>query len=172
MFAKSVSEPEEDGSELNEGEEGGREFFVASGDAAVAFDRSEKVFDAVPPAIEPGAEGAFATATAAAGDGAGAARYSHAGAQAVGVEALVCDQGAAAQKADMRLDRVNVAVLPAVQTQRDRPAVTIDQGGQLGVKPAFGPAHGLRRLTSLRVRSVLMQLDVRGVCKTGSAAGE
>ena len=157
---------------MNEGEEGGREFFVASGDAAVAFEGGEEAFDAVPAAIEPGAEGAFATATASSRDGAGAARYRYAGAQAVGVEALVCDQGAAAQKADMRLDRVNVAVLPAVQTQRDRPAVTIDQGGQLGVKPAFGPAHGLRRLTSRRVGSVLMQLDVRGVCKTGGAAGK
>ncbi len=52
MFAKSAFEPIQDGRELDEGEEDGSEFIVASAEAAMALDPAEEVFDTMTAAIK------------------------------------------------------------------------------------------------------------------------
>ena len=49
------------------------------------------------------------------------------------------------------------------EAERDCSSVAIHQRGELGVEPALGPAHRLRALSARRIRSVLMQLDVRAI---------
>lgn len=58
MFAKSAFEPIQDGGELDEGEEDGSEFIVASAEAAMALDAAEEVFDPMTAAVKQAGEGA------------------------------------------------------------------------------------------------------------------
>lgn len=64
MFASLVIEPIEDSGELNEAQKRSREFIVAGGDAAMALDSAEEVFDAMAATVVAAVEGVAPSAPA------------------------------------------------------------------------------------------------------------
>lgn len=139
MFSNPMNEPIDHRSEMDEGEKGGREFFVAGGDAAHGFDAAKEVFDvmtvAIVSAVEAGGQPATAFRRNANSECTGRATVS--AAEVVGVKALVRHGKGA--------------------------TVPIHDGRQLGVQPALGPSHRLGRLATRGVGPMLMQFDLRAV---------
>ena len=160
MFAKSEFEPIEDSGELNKGEKGDGEFFVARAQTAIAFDSTKEVFDAMTTMVKPAAKGTTSCAVLATRNAGVATNSLYAFAHRVGVEPFVTDQGAAAQPTKMRLDRLNLAALPRQQTQRDSSAIAVSQSGQLRIETALGQPDALGLLSTGRIGTVLVEFDV------------
>jgi len=174
VFAKSMSEPIEDCGEVNEAEEGFGEFVVAGGDAALDFDPPEEVFDLMAAAIVTAMKAGRLESAPLGWDAAAAALAAEAGAKDIGIEAFVSDDPAAPRASQHGLDGMLVMLLPRSETQRHRPATSIDDCGQFGVQPTFGAAHRLGRLPAAGIGAMLMELDMRAIqvpqlplCATG-----
>ena len=158
-----MSEPIDDGRELDEAEEGAGELVVASADAALGFDAAEEVLNVmtafVVAAVEPGRMPAAAfwrdTATGALGV--------QTGAKDVGVKALVGHDPAVAHAGQHREHGMLVVLLARGETDRQGASSRINDRRELGVQAAFGPAHRLRGLTAPGIGSVLVQFDVGAV---------
>jgi len=158
-----MNEPIEDSGELNEGEEGGGEFFVAGADASVAFNPAEEIFDLMPVAIVAAVERDGVTARAFWRDAGAGALTPQFGAQGIGVEALVADGSATAQAAEQWIDGVQIMPLALGQTERNGTSATLHNRGELGVDATLGATDRLGRLAAARVRSILMQFDVGAI---------
>jgi len=163
VFEKSVSEPIKDRGEANEAKEGLGQFVVAGGDAAVDFDSAEKVFDLMAaPIVTPVEAGRLAT-TAPGWNAATGALGAEAGAEDISIEAFVSDDPTAASTGQHRFDCVLVVLRSGSDTERHGPAARVDEGRELGVQSALGPAHRLRRLPASGIGAMLMELDVRAI---------
>ena len=165
MFAKSVLEPIEDGGEQNERAERGRELVIASGDAAMAFDTTKEVFDAVTPAIKASDKGTLSTAFFSAWDAGATTDTGDLLTQPVRIEAFVSNQRATSQKDDLRFDGTDIVAWTNVKTQRDGSTETVNKRGELGVETSFGSPNRLSFRTSRGIGAVLVHFDVSGISK-------
>ena len=167
MFAKSVFEPIEDGSELNEGKESGGEFIITSIDATMTFDSAEEVFNAMAPAVEASKEGAGAATALSSGDAGRTPDLGDVFTQAIGIEAFVGHQGATAQEADVLVHRSHIVARSLMQAQADSVTVTVHHGGKLGVESTLGLADRLIQPIARRIGPVLVNFDICRVDITG-----
>ncbi len=158
-----MSEPIQDGREVNEAEEGFCQFVVTGGDAAVDFDPAEEVFDLMAAPVVTAMEAGRLPATALGWDTAPGALGVEAGPEDIGIEALVRHDPATPRTGQHRADRVLVVLWPGSETERHRPAARVDEGREFGVQSALGTAHRLGRLTARRIGAMLMELDVRAI---------
>ena len=162
MFSKWSCEPVQDRSQAHEVEKMEVGFVIACADATKAFDPLKEVFDAM---ASPVVTGVMRRRTAAAC----ARRNAHAPAQRadvfaklVAVIALVRHHAFAFGK-HLVFRRHDVGSLAGRERELHRAPPRIDTRGELGVEPAPGATDGLILLAALRVGSVLMHLDVRGI---------
>ena len=146
MFAKSVFEPIKDGGELNEGEEGGGEFFVTGADPTVPFDPAKIIFYAMPAPIEATIKGARTAAFLTARNEALSSDIRDSRTNTVGIKTLVCHQSATAQKAEMLFDRFHIIACARMQAQRDGSSVRIHEHRELGIEPPLGSSDSLALL--------------------------
>lgn len=75
------------------------------------------------------------------------------------VISLVCDDTLSYRRPDL-LRCLHIGAVAGSQCELQRPALGIDQSGELGVEPTFGAADGMSALSARRIRSILMDLDV------------
>src|SRR5258708_36698650 len=88
-----MSEPNQQSSELNEGEKGVREVIVTSGDAAKAFDAAEEIFDAMAATVVAAMERRWLASTTARGDAQARPLPTQEGAKGVRIEAFFARPG-------------------------------------------------------------------------------
>src|SRR5258708_28212780 len=86
-----MSEPNQQSSELNEGEKGVREVIVTSGDAAKAFDAAEEIFDAMAATVVAAMERRWLASPTARGDAQARPLATQEGAKDVRIETFVAD---------------------------------------------------------------------------------
>ncbi len=170
-----MSEPIQDGGELDEGEKSAREFVVASGDAAEAFDPAKEVFDVVSAAVVAVMEADGSATIAARRDTNSGALLPKVCTEAVGIECLVADRTLVPQSRNDRGDCLEVMLLAGRKAQSHRPAMPFDHGGEFCVKPSLGSPDRMPCLSARRVRPVLMQFDMGTIKMTqlsGRLSGE
>lgn len=157
-----MSEPIEDGGELNEAEKSKGDFVIAGGNAAEAFDATEEVFDVVASAVV--ALMKRSTLAAAPTRGNAGARFFavEEGPKSGCIESPVC-YALAPQGRHDRQDCLEVMSLSWRQAQSDCSAIGINDGCKLGVDASLGPADLMLRLSTLGIGSVLVDFDVRAV---------
>jgi hypothetical protein len=163
VYSNPVSEPIQGGRELDESEEGGGEFFIASGNAAEFFDAAKEIFDVmamfVVTAMEAGrTPPAFSGWNTAAG-----VLGVQIGAKCIGVETLVGHGTVVPQAAAERGNGVQVRLRARCESDRDRAAMLVDHRREFGVQSTFSSPDSLRELTTPGIGSVLMQFDMRTV---------
>jgi hypothetical protein len=163
VFSNPVSEPIQNGSELNEGEIGGCELVIAGRDSAEAFDAAKEVFYSVAApvvaAVEPVAPGSPAFGSDA-GPNVGNPKRR---VERVRIEAAISDRVLVPKDWHQWKDRLEVVLLTRSQAEPDRSTHRVDHGGKLRVDPTFRAANGLERLPTRRIGSVLVKLDVRAI---------
>ncbi len=160
MFSNLVSEPIEDGGQIDKSEKGGGEFFLTGGNTPVNFDATEEVFDLVAAAVVAAMKAGGVTASACGWNATAGFLAVQPLPENIGIEALVGDDPAPARTGQHRSDRMLVVLRPGRETEGHRPPVLINQRGELGVESAFGSSHRLGALAAGGIGSVLMQLDV------------
>ncbi len=156
-------EPIQHGGKENEAEKGDGDFLVASGNAAMAFNASEEVFNRVTVAVKhmvvvvgrAPARSWRNTGERAAGR--------QVAAKAVGIEAAVGQDPASAQVLLQPSVGVQVVLRAARQTESNGPANSDYDGGQLRIESTLGLTLGLAGLTSCGIGAVAMHFDVRTV---------
>ena len=158
-----MGEPIQCGGELDEGQESGRELVVAGGNASEFLNAAKEIFDVVAMPVVAAMEPGRMTATVSGRNTAAGMLRAQAGAETIGVESLVGHDPVMAQAPPQRGHGAQVVLRAGGQGDRDRPAMLVRDGGELGVQSAFGPPDGLRQLAARRIGPVLMQLDVRTV---------
>jgi len=166
-----MSEPVKDRGELNETQEGRSEFIVAGADAAGAFDAAEEVFYLMAVPVVASVKGNPPTAVTFGRNADSGALAPQPGPERVGIEALVGHRLVPAQTPEQRCDGVEIVALAGGEAECHGTAATFDDGCQLGVDPSFGPTNRLPGLAAPRIRSGLMEFDVRTIEVTQSALG-
>ena len=81
----------------------------------------------------------------------------------VGVEAFVCNSATVAQAGQERLDCIKIVTLALGQAERDGSPTSLNDRGKLGIDSTLSATDRLGSLTAARVRTVLMQFDVRAI---------
>lgn len=128
-------------------EEVGREFIVASGDAAEVFQPTEHALDGIPPAIEHTAERRLEAPVGLRWDVRGGTSPVHGLAHCIGVVATIRDQQRVwRQQRQQGEGGTAVGGLAAGQSERARPAMFVAQRVELGGAPAPADADRLRPL--------------------------
>jgi hypothetical protein len=162
VFAKSMNEPINDCRELNEGEKRDGEFLVSGAEAPVALESAEEVFDFMAHPVVAAVKGHWPTARAL-------PRYTdprtlsaQARPKRVGIETFVGDSASVAQAGQERLDRVKIVTLAFGQSERYGSPTSLNRG-KLRIDSTFSATNRLGRLAAARVRTVLMQFDVRAI---------
>jgi hypothetical protein len=158
-----MSEPIQDGRELNECEVGGCELVIAGRDSTEAFDAAEEVFHSVAApivaAMEPVAPGS-PPLWSDAGPNMGNAKRR---VECVRIEAAIGDRMLVSQERQQREDRLEVVLLTRGEAEPNWATQRVDHGGKLRVDASFRPANSLERLPTRRVGSVLVKLDMRAI---------
>jgi hypothetical protein len=160
VYSNLVKDPIDCHSEVYEPEEGFGQLFIAGADPAVAFDAAEEVFDRMTVSIK--------CPTEAVGDTTGTSRWNaHERARAgeilaehIGVESSIPDDPEAVESWQERCAGVQIMLGSGRKVETDCASHTVDHCGELRVEPAFGPPDRLRGLSSGRIRTVLVDLDV------------
>lgn len=83
----------------------------------------------------------------------------------IGVISLSCDDTLSYRRPDL-LRRLHVGAVAGRQCELQRPALSIDQSGELGVEPNLSAADGMSSLPARRIRGVPMDLDMGCVERT------
>jgi hypothetical protein len=81
----------------------------------------------------------------------------------VGIETLIGDCAAVAQTFQERFDSVKIVTLAFGQAERDGPPTSLDDRGKLRIDSTFSATDCLGSLTTARIRTVLIQFDVRAI---------
>jgi hypothetical protein len=163
VFAKSINEPINDCRELNESKKRDGEFLVSGAEAWVAFETAEEVFDLLAPPVVAAVKSHWPTARALRGDTDPRSLSAQARPKRVGIETLIGDSAAAAQAWQERLDRVKIVTLALCQAERHGSSTSLNDRGKLRIDSSFGADDRLGSLAAARVRTVLMQFDVRAI---------
>ncbi len=158
-----MSEPIEDGGELDEGEVSKGEFLIASADAAVALEAAKEVFDMVTPTVVAAMKSRGPAARAFWRNTHACALPAKSGAERIRIERFVGHGAAAAQTGQERLDCIQIVALASGQSKRHGAPVTFHNRRQFGVNAALGASDCLRGLPAARIGAGLMQLDMRAV---------
>ena len=158
-----MSEPIQGGSEQHEGEESDGELFVAGGDAPELLNAPKEVFDVVAMPVVTAMEAGWMPAALSGRNAAPGVLCAQIGTESIGVEALVGHDPVTAQTPPQWSHGEQVVLRAGGQGDRNRPAMLVRDGGELGVQSAFGPTDGLRQLAARGIGPVLMQLDVRAI---------
>ena len=166
-----MSEPIQDGGEQHEGEESGGELFVAGGDAPKLLQAAKEVFDVMAMPVVTAMEAGGMPAALSGRNAAPGVLRAQLGAESISVEALVGHDPVAAQTPPQWSHGKQVVLRAGGQGDRNRPAMLVRDGGELGVQSAFGPPDRLRQLAARGIGPVLMQLDVRAVQMPQPALG-
>lgn len=156
-------EPIEDGRKENEAKKGGGELLVASGDAAMAFDAREEVFNRMTVAVKPPIIVVGRVSARSWRNAYERAAGRQVAAKTGGIEAAVGQDPAAAQVLLQRCAGKQVMLRTSRQAESNGPANSVHDGGQLRGKSSLGLALGLIGLTSHRIGTVAMHFDVRTV---------
>src|SRR4029434_5759152 len=96
-----LANPMEDGCNGDKCEEGGSELIVASGNASMAFESAEEVFDPMPASVETSMERTFLPALGRCRQAREDAQLIELDPQGVGVVALVAEHGRTASRIDL-----------------------------------------------------------------------
>jgi len=139
------------------------ELFITSGDATVAFDPGEEVFDRVALPVESAAELAGPAPARPGWDAGPHTLIVQPLAKVVCVESAVGEQPAVAQARQERGAGEQVVLRAGPHRQLHGPAQRVDCGGHLAVEAALDPTHRLARLAASRISAVSVDLDVRAV---------
>ena len=158
-----LSDPIDYGSESCESEEGGGELLRAGGDAVVAFDASEEVFDLVTPAVNGLIPGKGVFSVAAWRDAGEPTQLVDQDAKFVVIEAFVADEEALSEPLSHGHSGVLLGGLARKEHDGNDVAVFIDGGGELGIEATFGFANALIERASDGALTILMDLDVGAV---------
>jgi len=158
-----MSEPIEHSGELNEAKERRSEFLVSGADSPVALDAAEEVFDFMATAVVAAMECYRPQARPFWRDAHPCALSAQPRAECVGIEALVCDGSIPAQAGQKGLDGIQIVTLSSCQAERNGSSLTVHDCRQLRVDPPFRATDSLCGLAAARIRSVLVQLDMRAV---------
>jgi len=110
VFSNLASEPIEDGGELNKGEKGEGEFFIASRDAAMDFDATEEVFDLVAAAVVAAMESDALTASSFGWNATSGPLLAQLLAENVGIESFVGDDPVSSGPRQHRANRMLVVL--------------------------------------------------------------
>jgi len=153
-----MSEPVQDGGELNEAEKSNGKLVIAGGNAAEALDAAEEVFDAVASAVVAPMERAMLASTLTRGDATVRFLAAEEGPNNGCIESLFGHRALAPQRRHYRQDRLEVMPLSWRQAQSDRATIC-----KLGVDASLGPANLMLRLSAPRIGFVLVDLEVRAV---------
>jgi hypothetical protein len=81
----------------------------------------------------------------------------------VGIEAFIGNSATVAQAGQERLDRVKIVMLALGQAERHGPPTSLNDRGKLRIYSNFSATDRLGSLAAARVRTVLMQFDVRAI---------
>lgn len=156
-------DPVEHGGEEDKAEEGDGEFIIACGDAAMAFEASEEVFDGIAMTIKLGAVvvgGASACSRRNTGEGTAGSEIA---AKVVGIKAAIGQDPASAQVLLQRGAGPQVVLRAGRQTEPNIRVDPVHDCGQLCIESALGFTLGLAGLTSRWIGSITMHFDVRTI---------
>ena len=81
----------------------------------------------------------------------------------VGIETFIGDGAVVTQAGQERLDRIKVVTLALGQAERHGPTASLNDRGKLRIDSTFSATDRLGSLAAARVRTVLMQFDVRAI---------
>ena len=158
-----MNEPINDGRELNEGEKRDGEFLVSGAEAPVAFETAEKVFDFMASPVVATVKGYWPKARALRWDTDPRTLSAQPRPKRVGIETFVGDSAAVAQACQERLDRVKIVTLALCQAERHGSPTSLNDSGKLRIDSTFSATNRLSSLAAARVRTVLMQFDMRAI---------
>lgn len=163
MYSNPLSEPIQSGGKLHEGQESEGELLVAGGDAPEYFDAGKEICDVMAVPVVTAMESSRMVAAPSRRDSTAGTLRAQIGAETIGVEALVGHDPVTPQAPPWRGHGVQVVLRAGGQDKINRPAMLVDDGGELGVQAAFGPPDGLRQMATRGIGPILMQLDMRAV---------
>ncbi len=158
-----MNEPIDDGRELNEGNESDSEFVISGAEASVGFDSAEEVFNFVAPTVVAAVKGHWPTARALRRDTDRRTLSAQARPKRIGIETFIGDGATVAEAGQERLDRIKIVTLTLSQAERDGSPASINDRGKLGIDSTLCATDRLGSLAAARVRTVLMQFDVRAI---------
>jgi hypothetical protein len=158
-----MNDPINDCRELNEGEKRDSEFLVSGAEAPVAFETAEEVFDFMTPTVVAAVKGYWPTSRTLRRDTDPRTLPAQARPKRVGIEALIGDSAVVAQAGQERLDRVKIMTLALSQAERHGSPTSLNDRSKLRVDSTFSATNRLGSLAAARVRTVLMQFDVRAI---------
>jgi hypothetical protein len=165
VFSKWLSEPVDDGGEVNESQEVEVQFFIPCADPAKPFDSLEEVFNVMALAIGIGIVRPRVGSIAPGRDARRAAAIINAAADVIAIKPSISNHAFTGQKDDF-LRRNCVASLPGCQSGlKDLPSA-VHGYDELGVQSAFCAPKCLQMLAPGRVGCILVDLDMGRIQKT------
>jgi hypothetical protein len=137
----------------------------------MGFDPAEEVFDLVSGAVVSAVIGGRVQAASFGRDTTAGVPSLKLAPENIGIKTLVGDHPPASELVENWHDRMLVVLGSGREAECHRPAMLINQRRKLGVETALGPSHRLRLLAASGIGTVLVELDVRAIQVTQSAAG-